>query len=304
MEIVLHSGDYDVRSLDREWGFRINRLFDTSIAAAFCGATRLGLGSIVKEHLNIELDKSKHLQRADWTVRPLSSELKLYASTDVAHLLRLRGMLVDRLEELSRLEWVMEECARLSNVVYRPPDDNWAFLSIKGSKTLDGQALAVLRSLYVFREEQAILLDRPPFKVLSGSKLIELATNPDLDLGTLRGLGRFAFPPNLQRLRNAIQSGGHSMPLTRPKNPSCFNVRPGLEERKRIDERLKHLKAWRIGESNRLGLHVGLIWPGVSLERLAKNPDKIHQEVKMPEIRLWQRRQWEHSLGDVLGAIS
>lgn len=303
VEIVVHSGDYDVRSLDREWGFRINRLFDTSIAAAFCGSDRLGLGSIVKEYLDIELNKSKHLQRADWTIRPLSAELKLYASTDVAHLVSLRELFVDQLDGLARLEWVMEECARLSNVVYRAPDANWAFLSVKGSRTLDSQSLAVLRSLYVFREAQAVLLDRPPFKVLSDTKLIELAANPELDLETSRGLGRFAFSPNLQKLRNAIQSGAHSIPLTRPKVPVDSHLRPNVEERKKIDDRLKRLKAWRVGESIRLGLHVGLIWPGVSLERLAKKPDEIREEMKMPEIRSWQRRQWENSLGDVLDSM-
>ena len=32
VEVVMHSADYDVRSLDREWGFQVRNLFDTSIA--------------------------------------------------------------------------------------------------------------------------------------------------------------------------------------------------------------------------------------------------------------------------------
>ena len=49
VEKVFHAADYDIRSLDRDWGFRVNNLFDTSIAAAFVGSEQLGLQSVVKE---------------------------------------------------------------------------------------------------------------------------------------------------------------------------------------------------------------------------------------------------------------
>ena len=50
VEKVFHAADYDVRSIHRDWGFRINNLFDTSIAAAFVGSKRLGLQAVVEEH--------------------------------------------------------------------------------------------------------------------------------------------------------------------------------------------------------------------------------------------------------------
>ena len=40
---ILHSGDYDVRSLNRDYGFTFENIFDTSIAAAFLGSPKLGL---------------------------------------------------------------------------------------------------------------------------------------------------------------------------------------------------------------------------------------------------------------------
>ena len=83
VEKVFHSADYDVRSLDREWGFRIRGLFDTSIAAAFVGATRLGLGAVLEEFLKETVNKSRKLQRADWSLRPLSGEALDYAAADV-----------------------------------------------------------------------------------------------------------------------------------------------------------------------------------------------------------------------------
>ncbi len=106
VEKVFHSADYDIRSLDRDWGFPVRGLFDTSIAAAFVGAERLGLAAVLKEYLDVEVNKSKRLQRADWTRRPISDELLRYAAEDVRHLARLRTLLYDRLDSLGRTEWV------------------------------------------------------------------------------------------------------------------------------------------------------------------------------------------------------
>ena len=72
VEKVFHAADYDLRSLDRDWGFRVNNLFDTGIAAGFVGSKQLGLQSVVEEHAGVELAKHRKLQRSDWTLRPLS----------------------------------------------------------------------------------------------------------------------------------------------------------------------------------------------------------------------------------------
>ena len=40
VEKIFHSASYDIRSLDRDWGFKINNLFDTSIAASFLGSEK------------------------------------------------------------------------------------------------------------------------------------------------------------------------------------------------------------------------------------------------------------------------
>jgi len=64
VEKIFHAADYDIRSLDRDWGMRIHNLFDTGIAAAFIGSDRRGLAAVLKEYLNIEIIKNKKLQEA------------------------------------------------------------------------------------------------------------------------------------------------------------------------------------------------------------------------------------------------
>ena len=182
-------------ALDRDWGFRVRNLFDTGIAAAFVGSEQLSLQYAVKEYAGVELAKSRKLQRSDWTKRPLGREALSYAADDVLHLLDVREAQSARLKELSRLPWAKEEFTRLEDVRHTPPDRQFAFLSIKGSRDLDGRGLAVLRSLFRFREQQARSLDSPLFKVIQDSALVRLSSDPTANLSTVKGLGRFGRPP-------------------------------------------------------------------------------------------------------------
>jgi len=55
-EKVIHGADYDIRSLDRHYGFHIRNLFDTSIAARFTGITRFGLAALIRDQLGITIN--------------------------------------------------------------------------------------------------------------------------------------------------------------------------------------------------------------------------------------------------------
>ena len=295
IEKVLHSADYDLRSLDRELGYRVRNLFDTSIAAAFVGSPNLGLATVLQDYLGVEVNKSKRQQRADWTIRPLSPDAQRYAADDVRHLERVRDVLARRLGHLSRLEWVTEECERLAQVKYRPPDREWAFASVKGSRELDGRGLAVLRSLHSFREREAVRMDRPPFKVIQDAVLVGLASDPNADLAGVKGLGRFRDRPAVGRLISAIRDGVRASPVKRPKSPTR-NKRPGIAGGQKVRTRLRSIKDWRVDLGRRLALDPALLWPASSLERLASSPERFDQELDSPEVRLWQQREFAESL--------
>ena len=102
IEKVIHSADYDIRSLDRHAGIRVRGVYDTSIAARFTGAMRLGLDTIIKDMLGLDIEKSKTLQKSDWGRRPLSNEALDYAAGDVRYLVALRETLDQKLQNLGR----------------------------------------------------------------------------------------------------------------------------------------------------------------------------------------------------------
>ena len=301
IEKILHSADYDVRSLYRDWGFRINNLYDTSIAAAFVGIERLGLGTVAQELLGIELPKSKRLQRANWGLRPLTEEAVNYAAGDVLHLMELRDLLGKRLAEKGRTEWAAEECARLARVRFNVQDPELAFLSVKNSKGLDGKALAVLRSMHSYRISEALRRDIPPFKVISDSVLVELAEDPTQELAKVKGIGIYGREWLARKVKDAIAEGLQAHPVKRP--PRAIGVRMTTSHRARAKDKLTRLKAWRIEQGKAFELDPALLWPAASLERLSRDHGDLDEEYNSPEVREWQAREFGEPLRLLLADI-
>jgi ribonuclease D len=294
---VVHGADYDIRSLDRHYGFRIRNLYDTNIAARFAGLIRVGLAALLEDLLGVTIPKSERLQRADWGRRPLSAELLDYAAADVRHLFALREALVQRLQALGRTEWVAEECSRLEEVRYVAPNLETAYLSIRGAMDLDGRGLAILRSLFRFREEEARRQHRPPFFVIHNTALISLATNPTAPLSEVPGLGRTGLQRFGRGLHQALCEGLAAKPIRRPpENTDEKMSREALQ-------RLSRLKAWRVSLGTTLSLDPSLLWPMASLERLAKAPNTLDFELTSTGIRRWQRDQFSTALGTYLDSL-
>jgi len=294
---VVHGADYDIRSLDRHYGFRIRNLYDTNIAARFTGLRRIGLAALLEDLVGVTIPKSKRLQRADWGRRPLSAEALDYATADVRHLFALRESLAQRLQALGRTEWVAEECARLEEVRYAAPILETAYLSVKGCKDLDGRGLAILRGLFLFREEEARRQHRPPFFVIPDTALISLATSPTAAFSEVPGLRQTGLQRFGRGLRQALREGLAAPPIHRPPPmpDECMS-------REHV-QRLGRLKAWRVSLGATHSLDPSLLWPMASLERLAKAPDTFDSELTSADIRRWQRDRFAAALSTYLESL-
>ena len=297
---IFHSPDHDLRSFDRDWKFEVRNIFDTSIAAAFLGSEKLGLASVLSEFLQIELTKSKSLQRSDWTLRPIPKNALDYAVNDVLYLRDLRDLLLEQLLSLKRDKWINEEFKHLEKIKYTPKLIENPFLSIKGSKSLDIKSLTVLRKLYQFRENEAIRLDRPTFKVVHDNTLIEISKNPKIDLRSIKDLGIFSRAANRSKLKNAIKDA---------ENSELVKIsREDLYPKKRIQKNMtdsevllfKELKEWRLNLSKKLKLQPSLLWPLSSLKRICMNLDDFNNEIKHEDIKEWQVKEFSKSLRDHL----
>lgn len=288
VEIVFHDADYDLRILDRDYGFHANRLFDTRIAAQLLNEPGIGLAALLEKYLGVTLDKK--YQRADWSVRPLTPEMLAYAADDTRHLPRLRDILAERLVSMGRWSWAEEEFALLSEVRWSPagpPEE--AYLRLKGARALRGHQLAVLRELFAWRDHAASQLDRAPFRILQNEAMLAIAKTMPADQVALRDLKALS-PEQLRRrggeLLDAVARGvrapASSLPvLERGKRPP-----PDLA----FDARLERLKQVRNAVAERIDLAPGVLCPNGLLEAIARlMPANLADLSAIPDMRRWQR---------------
>lgn len=166
VELIVHGSDYDLRLLQRMFKYAPGDIFDTQEAARLVGRQRFGLGALTEHYLGIELDK-KH-QRADWTKRPLSEELRTYARMDARVLYPLSRLLRAELKALGRVEWHRQNCQRLiDDARQERRDDRSNAWRLKGSSKLSRVGLGALRALWQWREEEALAANRPPSRCIT-----------------------------------------------------------------------------------------------------------------------------------------
>ena len=295
---LLHGADYDIRGLNRDYSMVFNNLFDTHLAARVLGLERLGLAGLLEDILEIEIPKDKRIQRADWSKRPLKDDALNYAIGDVIHLFALQDALEEKLRVLGRVTWAAEECERQSQVHYIPTDPLAAVFAMKQSRGLDGRGLAVLKSLYDFRDLQARSLDIPPGYILSAATMGSIAMMPGMPLEKVPGIGTGTIRRFGRGVHLAIRKGVDAPPLQRPAPLLPQRARPSNAQVKR----LASLKVWRTNEAKILDFDTSLVWPLRSLERLAREPGTLQEEQYSPEVRNWQWDQFGESLKRTLAA--
>jgi len=288
IEVVFHDADYDLRILDRDFGFHAVRVFDTRIAAQLANEPMVGLGALLEKYFAVKLNKK--LQRADWSQRPLTEEMIAYAAADTHYLPRLRDLLEERLRGLGRFAWAEEEFRRLESIRWEGRNSNEEpYLRIKGAKALKRRQLAILRALVKWRDSEAAHLDRAPFRVLSNTALIDIARRAPGDADTLRaigGVGASTIRRHGATILDAVRAG---LAVSESELPS-LQRKPRPAYNSAYDQRLERLKQLRNARAQAIGMEPGLLCPNGTLQAIARaEPDGSHALAEISELRQWQR---------------
>ena len=288
VEKIFHDADYDLRILDRDYGFHAKHLFDTRIAAQLVGEPAIGLASLLEKYAGVKLSKTH--QKADWSQRPLPPGMLEYAAADTRHLPELRAALRARLQQLGRLAWAEEEFGRLEGLRWTGPgeDDSDAYLRVKRAKTLAPRQLAALRELFNWRESVAEKEDKAPFRIVGPDVLLAVAKalpeSPDaltrvreLPASLARRYGSALFDA-VQRARAIPERELPQLERTHraPKDPG-------------FDDAVERCKATRTRVAEKLGLDAGVLCGRTTLEAVARaKPANRAGLLQVPELRRWQ----------------
>jgi ribonuclease D len=151
---------------------------------------------------------AKGRARVKWLARPLSRELLLYAEQDVAHLVRLGHMLLDKLRGHDRVDWAMQESIVPASVFDVPAEEMGLRMARSGH--MDPLTYNVLVELLRWREDRAKTANLPRAWVAGNEVLVSLAkVRPETldDLRSFRGLNAKEIDRNGNRILDAIADG-------------------------------------------------------------------------------------------------
>jgi len=266
IEIIFHAAEYDVLGLQRDFDFSFSNLFDTMLAARTLGYKQVGLGRLLADKFNVDVDK--HNQKADWGQRPLTPGLIDYARLDTHYLIALRDILEAELREKGRWELAQEDFARSCFVNngngHRPLRGHWE--RIDGRLDLSQRQQTILNELCIKREKMAERLNRPLFKVVDDRLLLRVAQSEPHNLEQLAAAG--LTERQIQRfgrsLLEAVERGSNS-PLVQASEVERLSDA--------VLNRMHRLKSWRKTKAEEMGVESDVILPRVYLYALAEqNP--------------------------------
>lgn len=252
-EVIFHGAEYDIMSLKRDFEFDFVNIFDTHLAARTLGKPKVGLSNLLADYFGVEVDKQ--YQQANWGKRPLPDEQLHYAQMDTHYLLNLRHQLCAELEDQGYMDEVNETLDYLTDL---PPIeknfDEDGFWRIKDTRHLNNTELAILRELYLWREDTAARMNRPPFKVLQNKTLVRLAQDqPDhiRQLELLKGFPKHQAKRFGPQIFAAIERGKKAGP---PRHRRSASTIPQA-----VLARYEKLRNWRKQKASERGVESDII---------------------------------------------
>jgi ribonuclease D len=274
IEKILHAAEYDVMCLKRDFGFSFDTLFDTYHAARILGWQKPGLGNILEDAFSVKINK--RFQRANWGKRPLDPEMLDYARFDTHFLIPLRDRLAKELKAGGHWEEAQELFKLLNQTPAATPSyDPEGFWNVGNARRLDGNLTAILRELYLWREEEAARQDRPPFKIIGDKGLLAILEANPTSLDQVKAIDELS---NRQAERYGpalLEASARGRHAQRPRKPKSHRVDQATRDR------YDKLRKWRKEAAKRRGIESDVILPREFLWEIARrnpsSPEDLHE---------------------------
>ena len=149
------------------------------------------------------------------------------------------------------------------------------WLRLKGAKLLKPRELAVLRSVYQWRDEQAKRLDRAAFRILNNEPILAMAKAPPRDMDALKKIPGIGPDQAERRGRQLLAAVEEALALPDSQLPRIERP-PRRAADPALDARLERLKLVRNRLAARYPLQPGVLCPNGTLEAIARaNPSTL-----------------------------
>ncbi len=202
---VIYDAASDISLLVNSEEMTINSVLDLRPAVELLNYQKNDLYSILSAELGLSLDHKKKFQQYNWLRRPLPEEVLEYAANDVKHLLKLKDILMRKIQENDLLDSYMLKNLRVQNRDYFI-DPATTYRRVKGFKGLDAEARAVFKDLYSVRDKYARQTNMPAANVIGNNHLLNLAGGAEsvFDIRLARRLGDDVKEEIIRELQQAL----------------------------------------------------------------------------------------------------
>ena len=291
IEKIFHAAEFDLICLKRDFDFDVHGVFDTMAAARVCGYQRIGLSHMLEDLLGVRHAK-KH-QTDDWARRPLPEGYRRYAQRDTHFLLPLRDALHTELCARYRLEEAREYFDDITRFELKSQEfDPEGFWDLCRPNSLKRQQSAVLRELYILRDELAKSVDHPSNRLISNRTLLQLVkTSPRRlkQLMEIRGLPAWLVRQSGDEIIEAVR---HGIDSHLPDGPPPPEQTPAA-----IVDRYSGLHNWRKQTAVARGVESDVIISKDALWEIARrNPSTVNDLGGIRGLGPWRRKTYGAAL--------
>ena len=291
IEKVFHAAEYDLIGLWRDFGWKVNNIFDTMVAARALGWERVGLAAILAKHYSVPINKK--FQRADWAKRPLNDNQLSYAQLDTRYLLKLRDYLAFNLRKRRQWSEIHEEFHRISEASIRKVCNQSerrsanAFWKIKGARKLSGKNSAVLCELYKYREQIASMRNLPTFRIVGDATLLDIAKRCPRNVKELSTIKGMTSRQIARYQKGVLKAIGHGIVSKHPSKPKLPRTNP------LVTLRYESLRDWRKICAKKRGVASDVIVARDVLWDLAvQNPTSCKDLELIQDLGPWRRKKY------------
>jgi len=281
---VIHASRQDLEAFYLTARRVISPVFDTQIAAG-CIGMKPQIGYAELANLLIGVTLAKGQTRTDWSKRPLSADQLEYAAEDVLHLGQIAARLQEKLRELGREHWVLEDCAALEQERLYEPDPSQAWERLRGLQQLPPRPRARAKAMAVWREQVARDRDLPRSWILPDAAIFDLAQANPATTSALRAVR--SLPPNYNEgfaaaLLELLADESRSEPT---------DASPGQEQRPTPEQKALALRLGAIVDARaaELGVSAEILAPRGELKALAMGKLESHAETGWRRAEIGER---------------
>ncbi len=173
IEKIMFSCDSDASLVKKQYDIQIQNIFDVRILALELEFVK-GYAACVDYFLNKNIgskSSKKKNQMTNWLKRPLSETQIQYALEDVAHLHKLKEVLIEETKKENKYEAAMRKM-KTAGKITKPFKPGWTKLS--NWKKLNKKDKIFIKHFFIARDIVAKKLNVPAVRILEKKKLTDL----------------------------------------------------------------------------------------------------------------------------------